>query len=131
MMEPHLWEQKVNWDQSPKIPFFIPGSDLRFWLLTSRDQELPESLPWPDLTFPAANPECQEVVWSIPIPLFPKKSLKETGTASQVAAPGTAAQGDGKGSPAWIWEGWELPGAPETRPHLGCAGDFLWECLME
>lgn len=101
-MEPHLWEQKVNWDQSPKIPFFIPGSDLRFRLLTSRDQELPEPLPWPDLAFPAANPECQEVVWSIPILVFPKKSLKERGNASQVAAPGIAAQGGGKGSPVWI-----------------------------
>lgn len=71
--ELHLSEQKVNWDQSPKIPFFIPGSDLWFLLLTPRDQELPESLPWPDLTFPAANPSTREVFWRIPILLFPKK----------------------------------------------------------
>lgn len=73
-MEPHLSEQKVNWDQSPKIPFFIPGSDLRFRLLTSRDQELPEALPWLDLTFPAANPERQEPVWRIPILASPRRA---------------------------------------------------------
>lgn len=72
--EPRPSKQKVNWDQSPKTPFFIPGSDLRLRLLTSRDQELPESLPWPDLTSPAANPELQEPVWGIPILASPRRA---------------------------------------------------------
>lgn len=72
--EPRPSEQKVNWDQSPKTPFFIPGSDLRLRLLTSQDQELPESLPWPDLTSPAANPELQEPVWGNPILASPRRA---------------------------------------------------------
>lgn len=118
----HLLEQKVNWDQSPKIPFFILGSDLRFWLLTSRDQELPESLPWLDLTFPAANPECQEPVWRIPILVFQKEP-----EGAGMPIPGRCSWNYSSGR----WEGessvdlGRVGAAWEMRPRLGCAGDFF------
>lgn len=122
----HLLEQKVNWDQSPKIPFFIPGSDLRFRLLTSRDQELPESLPWPDLTSPAANPEYQELVWRIPILVFPKKKNPE-GVRKRIPGFCSWDQGDGKG----IQGGFGKGGSCLEHLKRGFAGDFLWEYLME
>lgn len=66
--------KKLIGTRVPKPHFSSRALTWRLRLLTSQDQELPESLPWPDLTSPAANPELQEPVWGIPILASPRRA---------------------------------------------------------